>query len=275
MRKYFRVDYRRAIGITFMLIGLSLFITSLETIFSFLGLNLPRSILFPLLYISPFILFYLFISYVLQKERTTLGLSFRYSSWKVYLLIFPLIFCGMIAEHYISSAIPKEGPILRKMYQDLERVFEEETFYPVSLIVSTVLLAPLCEEIFFRGILLNGLLRNNIHPVKSILFSSFLFGLIHMNPWQFVGGFFIGNLLGLVYFCTRSMLNCILLHAFNNGFVILTHFLWKKKEDDDLVSIFLDANPCLFFVALLLALVDTYVILYQTKNQEKIDFHQP
>lgn len=266
MRKYFRIDYRRAIGLILMLIISSLFVTGLDTAFSFLGLDLPRSILFPLLYFSPFALFYLFIYYILQKERTTLGLSFEYSSWKVYLLIFPLIFCGMITEHYISSVIPKEDPVLRKMYQDLERVFEEETYYPVSLIVSTVLLAPLCEEIFFRGILLNGLLRNNIHPVKAILFSSFLFGLIHMNPWQFVGGFFIGNLLGLVYFCTRSMLNCILLHAFNNGFVILIRFLWKKERENDLVSTFLDTNPWLFFLTLILTLIGTYTLLYQTKK---------
>lgn len=52
--------------------------------------------------------------------------------------------------------------------------------------ISMVIAAPILEELIFRGIILKGLLKN-YSPLKSILISSLLFGLIHLNPWQFIG----------------------------------------------------------------------------------------
>ncbi|XOD66733.1 MAG: type II CAAX prenyl endopeptidase Rce1 family protein [Flavobacteriales bacterium Tduv] len=174
----------------------------------------------------------------------------------------------MIPTEHISSLIPQDGLILGKMYKNMERLFEEQFRYPISMMVSVVFLAPVCEEIFFRGILLNGLLHNKTHPIKAILFSSFLFGAIHMNPWQFVGGMLIGSLLGLVYFCTRSISHCIMLHAFNNSFAALT-LLYKKEYGSDPITEFLNANSWLFFLAFGLTVVSGYMLINQTKKHRE------
>ncbi|WP_238785085.1 CPBP family glutamic-type intramembrane protease [Blattabacterium cuenoti] len=137
----------------------------------------------------------------------------------------------IIVNEYISSLVPRDGPILGNMYKEIEEFFKEEIKNPIPFFSTTVLLAPICEEVLFRGIILNGMLKNKIHPIKAILFSSFLFGLTHMNPWQFVGGFFIGSFIGFIYFVTSSIIDCILLHIFNNAFAVFSMFFLIKNED--------------------------------------------
>jgi hypothetical protein len=89
--------------------------------------------------------------------------------------------------------------------------------------LSIVVAAPLLEEIFFRGIILEGFLKN-YSPKKAILLSAAIFGAIHLNPWQASGAFLIGILIGWLYWKTRSLMPGIIIHFVNNAiafFVIL------------------------------------------------------
>ena len=83
------------------------------------------------------------------------------------------------------------------------------------------LAAPILEEVLFRGIILNGLLKNYT-PWKSIFLSSFLFGAVHMNPWQLLAGCILGIFLGWIYYESRNILLSILIHATANvcGYVV-------------------------------------------------------
>lgn len=102
-----------------------------------------------------------------------------------------------------------------------------------------VIAAPILEELLFRGIILDGLLKK-YSPLISILISSLLFGFAHLNPWQFVNGLIIGIFSGWVYFRTRSVLPSIIIHASAN----LSGFLFRQFVDinslmnDSLIKIF-------------------------------------
>lgn len=85
----------------------------------------------------------------------------------------------------------------------------------VALLTGAVAV-PVLEELLFRGVVLNGLLRNQ-RPWVAIAQSALLFGLIHFNPAQSVNAALAGLLLGWLYYRTRSLALCIVLHAFNNG----------------------------------------------------------
>ena len=91
-----------------------------------------------------------------------------------------------------------------------------------------VIAAPILEELIFRGVILDGLL-NKYSPTKSILISSLLFGLVHLNPWQFVTGFIIGIFSGWVYYRTRRLSFSIIIHATAN----LSGFLMRYLIDVD------------------------------------------
>lgn len=91
-------------------------------------------------------------------------------------------------------------------------------------LLSVAIIAPIVEEITFRGIILKGFLKH-YSVIKSVILSALLFGLIHMNPWQFVTAFAAGIVLGWWYIKTDSILPTIFGHALNNGIIYIISFI--------------------------------------------------
>jgi uncharacterized protein len=85
--------------------------------------------------------------------------------------------------------------------------------------VQIVLLAPIVEELFFRGLLF-GVLALNESPRATILFSSLLFMLAHHPYYNSAATllliFLMGIVLGVLRKQTGSLWPCIALHSINN-----------------------------------------------------------
>lgn len=97
-------------------------------------------------------------------------------------------------------------------------------------VLLTVIIAPIVEEIFFRGIVLQGLL-NRYSDGVSIVLSSLIFGVVHLNIVQMLPAFVIGLMLGYVYVRTRrSLSTVILIHLFNN---LISHIFILYNIGDD------------------------------------------
>lgn len=94
--------------------------------------------------------------------------------------------------------------------------------------VTAIVMAPICEEILFRGIIQDSVVRKR-GPWGGILIASAIFGIIHMIPQQVVAGFFLGIIIGFVYYKTRSLLSAIILHAINNA---LATFMTLFESED-------------------------------------------
>lgn len=87
---------------------------------------------------------------------------------------------------------------------------------PLILAVILVAIIPaFAEELFFRGLILDGLNRN-YSAAKAIIISSLLFGIIHLNPWQFLSAFIIGIFSAWICINTKSILLSMYIHLFNN-----------------------------------------------------------
>jgi sodium transport system permease protein len=82
------------------------------------------------------------------------------------------------------------------------------------------LLPAACEEVAFRGFILNGLLRR-VSPATAILISAFLFGFFHVNPQQLLPATVLGCVLGLIATRSGSLLPGIVFHFANNASVLL------------------------------------------------------
>ncbi|WGY71797.1 CPBP family intramembrane metalloprotease [Burkholderia cepacia] len=90
----------------------------------------------------------------------------------------------------------------------------------LGLIVLTCVIAPLLEEMLFRGVMLRSFLRQ--YPAgTAIAHSAAVFGLAHLNVHQFVLAFGLGLLIGKLYAATRSLLPGILIHACYNTAVVI------------------------------------------------------
>ena len=122
----------------------------------------------------------------------------------------------MFIGEFVTSQIPITGPFFGKYYDFFTDLMSQLTNNPVVMILTAVIMAPIFEEIIFRGIIQKGMINNGVKPWKAIFIASIIFGLVHGNPWQFVGAVLLGCVLGLVYYKTKSLLLPMLLHGFNN-----------------------------------------------------------
>ncbi|SMO93463.1 CPBP family intramembrane glutamic endopeptidase [Melghirimyces algeriensis] len=76
-------------------------------------------------------------------------------------------------------------------------------------------IGPIAEEITFRGVL-QGVLLPKVGKVASVLFSSTLFALFHVDVVFFAPLFVMGLILGTLYILFRSLWAPILFHILNN-----------------------------------------------------------
>lgn len=93
------------------------------------------------------------------------------------------------------------------------------------------LLAPIAEELFFRGALY-GWLRRRFTLWPAVLVSAALFGLAHFDSvGVMISSFIMGLAIALIYEATGSLWTAIAIHVFNNSLaVILAYFLlWLVK----------------------------------------------
>ncbi|MBN2506649.1 MAG: CPBP family intramembrane metalloprotease [Verrucomicrobia bacterium] len=108
------------------------------------------------------------------------------------------------------------------MPEFVERFFMEMFHHPEhawATALLMVIVAPATEEPLFRGVILRGILGRN-GPVRAVLVSSLLFGLAHLNPWQFVSATLLGVVFGWWYLRTRSLLPGLIGHALVNAVVV-------------------------------------------------------
>lgn len=104
-------------------------------------------------------------------------------------------------------------------------------------IFAIALLAPVFEEILFRGAIQGYLMKKWTNPWWGIVVASLIFGTIHGNPVQIPFAFITGLVLGWVYYRTGSLLPGIVMHFVNNSFsVVLFHFT-RNEADTTMVGL--------------------------------------
>ena len=96
------------------------------------------------------------------------------------------------------------------------------------------LLAPMAEEMVFRGAILRSLLRWKQNPWVGIAISALLFAVVHMNPAQMPHAFLIGLLLGWMYWRTDSIVPGVVYHWVNNT---VAYILYNIYPDPDLTLV--------------------------------------
>lgn len=92
------------------------------------------------------------------------------------------------------------------------------------------LLAPLVEEVVFRGAILCALLRWTNRHWPAIALSALIFALVHGNPAQMPHAFLVGLLLGWMYWRTDSIVPGVAYHWVNNS---IAYVLYNILPDPD------------------------------------------
>jgi uncharacterized protein len=110
-----------------------------------------------------------------------------------------------------------------------EQAFSHMLAMNLAAIVASCVLAPMFEEMLFRGVLLRGFLAR--YPKgQAIAASAFLFGVAHLNIYQFILAFLLGLVLGWLFERSRSLIPCIALHATFNSMVVASDQIFGSES---------------------------------------------
>lgn len=139
-----------------------------------------------------------------------------------------LFWCALAA---LGAIIPSE--FVQEQMPALPNIVEEEFdmilkdrwgYFAVGL------LAPICEELVFRGAVLRALLQWTSHHWSAIAISAVLFALVHFNPAQMPHAFLVGLLLGWLYYRTDSIVPGIVYHWVNNSVAYVVYNLYPDPQ---------------------------------------------
>lgn len=209
----------QSIGITFLII-LSMLV------FAFFYMELqnyfPEDISMLLYYIVAIGVPALLLHFKRKKEEGTFTYPIFKGKIRVYLLL-GLVGLGLMfgVSSPIASLLPMSDWI-REAFMQLANQRGWVSFMMIAIA------APILEEYIFRGIILEGLLKR-YSAWSSILLSSFLFGLVHLNPWQFISAMIIGVFAGWIYYKSRNLLYPIFIHFVNNA----TAFVFMQFQEPE------------------------------------------
>ncbi len=134
-----------------------------------------------------------------------------------YVMFFPLLFLSTLAAF---SYLRRLG--CRPEGQPLVRMIAAGPPVPVLmvLVLHAVVMAPLVEELLFRGFL-QGYLCRRTTTVIGVFLSSLVFAAVHLNLFAGVQVFLLSLALGYLYHRTQSLAAPVALHGLHNGLQLL------------------------------------------------------
>jgi len=156
------------------------------------------------------------------------GLGLRLRHWKFdlirggagFLIIFPVCLgLSILMSHIVPIDQQETHPLLSAL--------ATMTWpWKLCIIAAAVILAPLLEEILFRG-LLQSMLRRFVTPKYTVLLSAALFAMVHFaaEPQAVPALFVLGLALGYSYERSGRLWRPILLHALFNAVMITAYLL--------------------------------------------------
>ena len=143
-----------------------------------------------------------------------------YQGFKGWIMIIPFVLLTSLIMNLIVENQAGSNPLL-------EIVLNNNNYFAfILLLLTTTLIAPLFEEIIFRGVLLPVLARDYGKTI-GILMSSFVFALAHLSLNEFPPLFVLGIGLASTRLITGRLSSSIFMHSFWNGLTFLNLFLLR------------------------------------------------
>lgn len=134
--------------------------------------------------------------------------------------------CGLLIASYVviifhnlilmAMGIDTQGDAIFKFFDTLES--------PVWFFLVGVVFAPIVEEIFFRGFVFQGF-RQRYGWLNSMLLSSAIFAVAHLDPVALIPTFILGCVLAYMYQRSNSIWPGVILHFLVNAFGLCTAYV--------------------------------------------------
>ena len=161
-----------------------------------------------------------FAGFERQPWGEPFALSRHFPSWKTICFCLLAAICMVLFtgafEQIIQWVTHKPMP----MQLSLPMIKEALADAPWLTAIAAVILAPMAEEILFRG-LLYGALVGRVKTKWTIIITAAAFAAVHLQVFYFLPLFVMGLILGWARHKSGSLTASFLIHSFNNGFAFL------------------------------------------------------
>jgi len=132
------------------------------------------------------------------------------------------------------------------------------------LFLNTVLIAPIFEELVFRSVILKDLIAKK-GTLFSVIFSSLLYSLIHLNVISFslmpiLNGFLVGIIFSIIYLRFRIIF-AIIAHVFFNLLWFFLDLYKFEYWDFEKTLNFNETYWIIVFIAFLVLLINLYLLI--------------
>lgn len=146
-------------------------------------------------------------------------LGFRYYSilktiWYTFISLLFIFLISFLYIFVLKSIFGIEAPPSK-----IDELVANRNISSNILIIVTAVVAPFCEEVYFRGFLYPAF-KKNFGVLVALFLSSFLFSLAHLELYSFIPIMVIGWLLAYIYEKTKSIFTVIFLHSVYNLILI-------------------------------------------------------
>jgi membrane protease YdiL (CAAX protease family) len=166
----------------------------------------------------------IFIGYKKSHKKFDEVFVFNDVSSNLWIAI-TVFMCGfIILASEINNVLIYFLPIPKFFEKTFETMLDSE--YIFISVLSVAIVPAFVEELLFRGVILNGF-KDNYSQKKAIIVSSLLFGIVHLNPWQFVTASLFGIASAWVCLKMKSLTLSIYMHLLNNTAVVFA----RKARD--------------------------------------------
>ena len=162
---------------------------------------------------------------------------------------------GQYAMSFLLTLIYLAFPAAFARYEELTSSVSLSNSYPLLILFLVVILGPVAEEVFFRGVIY-GQLREGFSAVPAACVSAVMFGIYHRNLVQGIYATICGIVLACLFEKTHTIWGSIITHVmFNLSSYLITavryilnHFHWRLPA----VYLFVIQILCFVVVCLLI-----------------------
>lgn len=156
---------------------------------------------------------------VVRKKSPNLGLHpIEWSKLRYIFLGYIGITFGIMLVNFWRVFLTGHIDVARNQ-QTLQQTFSQGTYGIVFVGILAIGVAPIIEELIFRGIVMNYFFKDS-GWWWNVLLSAGLFGLFHVyaafNPFDFLQYALMGGILACIYKKTQQLQYAMLAHALNN-----------------------------------------------------------
>lgn len=181
-----------------------------------------------------------------RTDRITAGTVFGF--FGILMLVYPV--CIILQQIFLTGCFAAGFSPIKEEYLSEDDL---SVAYLVWNFILGSLLAPIGEELFFRGVILRRL--STVSQRSAIFVSALIFGMMHGNMLQVILGFGIGVVFAYTAVKTGSLILPVAGHIFINTAALSTSIVTFLTDDDTSTAYWLGLLGVFFVIGMVTLII--------------------